>query len=64
MTTKLMVMTMVMSGVLLAEVALGNDARFNQFSAVAPAGFPGGTLLRGPLHVLGMLWYALRDRTG
>ncbi|MER8724082.1 hypothetical protein NKH80_08235 [Mesorhizobium sp. M0904] len=24
--------------------------------------FLGGTALSGPLHVLGMLWYALRDR--
>lgn len=24
--------------------------------------FPGGTALSGPLHVLGMLWYARRDR--
>ena len=24
--------------------------------------FPGGTALRGPLYVLGMLWYAMRDR--
>ena len=29
-----------------------------------PPAFPGGTALRGPLHVLGMLWYALRDRIG
>ena len=29
---------------------------------VAPPPFPGGVTLRGPLHVLGMLWYALRDR--
>jgi len=29
---------------------------------VAPPPFPGGVALRGPLHVLGMLWYALRDR--
>jgi gamma-glutamylputrescine oxidase len=24
--------------------------------------FPGGPLLRHPLYVAGMLWYALRDR--
>ena len=33
-----------------------------RFAAVEPAAFPGGRALRGPLHVLGMLWYALRDR--
>ncbi len=53
-----------LGGALLAEAALGDETRFTQFAAVAPAGFPGGALLRGPLHVLGMLWYALRDRTG
>jgi gamma-glutamylputrescine oxidase len=53
-----------LGGALLAEAALGDETRFTQFAAVAPPGFPGGALLRGPLHVLGMLWYALRDRTG
>lgn len=53
-----------LGGALLAEAAQGDESRFSQFAAVAPAGFPGGQLLKGPLHVLGMLWYALRDRTG
>ncbi|WP_303812582.1 NAD(P)/FAD-dependent oxidoreductase [Sandarakinorhabdus limnophila] len=53
-----------LGGALLAEAALGDETRFTPFAAVAPPGFPGGALLRGPLHVLGMLWYALRDRTG
>ncbi len=53
-----------LGGALLAEAALGDESRFTPFAAVAPSGFPGGALLRGPLHVLGMLWYALRDRTG
>ena len=53
-----------LGGALLAEAAMGEASRFNQLAAVAPAGFPGGQLLRGPLHVLGMLWYALRDRMG
>ncbi|OYW14734.1 MAG: oxidoreductase [Sphingomonadales bacterium 32-65-25] len=53
-----------LGGALLAEAALGDETRFIPFAAVAPPGFPGGALLRGPLHVLGMLWYALRDRTG
>jgi gamma-glutamylputrescine oxidase len=43
---------------------MGETSRFTPFAAVAPPSFPGGALLRGPLHVLGMLWYALRDRTG
>jgi gamma-glutamylputrescine oxidase len=53
-----------LGGALLAEAALGDDTRFARFAAVAPPGFPGGQILRGPLHVLGMLWYALRDRMG
>jgi gamma-glutamylputrescine oxidase len=53
-----------LGGALLAEAALGDESRFSQFAAVAPPAFPGGRLLSGPLHVLGMLWYALRDRTG
>ncbi len=53
-----------LGGAMLAEAVLGETASFNQFAAVAPSGFPGGTLLRGPLHMLGMLWYALRDRVG
>ena len=53
-----------LGGALLAAAALGDGSRFTPFAAVAPPGFPGGALLRGPLHVLGMLWYALRDRTG
>lgn len=51
-----------LGGALLAEAVAGNESRFRQFAEVAPAGFPGGRAWRGPLHVLGMLWYALRDR--
>ena len=39
-------------------------AQFDLFAGLEPPAFPGGTALRGPLHVLGMLWYALRDRVG
>ena len=53
-----------LGGALLAEAAQGDEGRFAQFAAAAPPGFPGGGLLRSPLHVLGMLWYALRDRMG
>ncbi len=53
-----------LGGALLAEAVLGDESRFSQFAAAAPPGFPGGQFLRGPLHVLGMLWYALRDRMG
>ncbi|MBA3810533.1 MAG: FAD-binding oxidoreductase [Caulobacteraceae bacterium] len=51
-----------LAGKLLAEAIAGEDDRFDLFADVAPPPFPGGVALRGPLHVLGMLWYALRDR--
>jgi gamma-glutamylputrescine oxidase len=51
-----------LGGKLLAEAIAGETARFDLFAGVEPPAFPGGVALRGPLHVLGMLWYALRDR--
>lgn len=43
--------------------AIDGDAHhFNLLASLAPPEFPGGAALRTPLHVLGMLWYALRDR--
>ena len=53
-----------LAGKLLVEAIGGDTARFDLFAGVEPPAFPGGTALRGPLHVLGMLWYALRDRVG
>jgi len=53
-----------LAGKLLIEAIGGEASRFDQFAALEPAPFPGGVALRGPLHVLGMLWYALRDRIG
>jgi len=53
-----------LAGKLLAEAIGGRDERFDLFAGVEPPAFPGGTALRGPLYVLGMLWYALRDRIG
>ncbi len=53
-----------LGGALLAEAAAGDTTRFDRFAGIAPGAFPGGAGLRGPLHVLGMLWYALRDRLG
>ena len=51
-----------LAGKLLVEAIMGETGRFDLFERVAPPPFPGGAALRGPLHVLGMLWYALRDR--
>jgi gamma-glutamylputrescine oxidase len=53
-----------LAGKLLAEEIGGRGERFDLFAGVEPPAFPGGTALRGPLYVLGMLWYALRDRIG
>jgi gamma-glutamylputrescine oxidase len=51
-----------LAGKLLIEALAGETQRFDLFAALEPPAFPGGEALRGPLHVLGMLWYALRDR--
>ena len=51
-----------LAGKLTAEMLQGRRDRFERFARIAPPAFPGGTALRGPLHTLGMLWYALRDR--
>ena len=50
------------AGKLLAEAITGDASRLDLFSTLTPLPFPGGTALRGPLYVLGMLWYAMRDR--
>ena len=51
-----------LAGKLIAEAVAGTAERFDILASVAPPAFPGGTSLRHPLHVLAMLWYALRDR--
>ncbi|TIM99888.1 MAG: FAD-binding oxidoreductase [Mesorhizobium sp.] len=51
-----------LAGKLLAEAIAGEVARFALFEGVNPMPFTGGSALRGPLYVLGMLWYAMRDR--
>jgi gamma-glutamylputrescine oxidase len=40
----------------------GDSSLLEALVGLAPPPFPGGAALRAPLHVLGMLWYALRDR--
>ncbi len=51
-----------LGGKLAVEAMLGDATRFDLFAGVAPPAFPGGVALRTPLHVLGMLWFAFRDR--
>lgn len=50
------------AGQLMAAAVAGTAAGFDLLASRPPAPFPGGALLRRPAAVLGMLWYALRDR--
>lgn len=51
-----------LAGQLIAEAMRGSAERFDLFANLPGRPFPGGPLLRHPLYVLGMLYYALRDR--
>ena len=51
-----------LAGKLLADAVAGTAGGFDIYRKIAPPAFPGGTLLRQPLYVAGMLWYAMRDR--
>lgn len=51
-----------LAGKLIAEAVAGSAERFDVFAELRHQTFPGGTLLRHPLLVAAMLWYALRDR--
>jgi gamma-glutamylputrescine oxidase len=46
----------------IGDAMAGKTDLFDVLAGLAPPEFPGGAALRAPLHVLGMLWYALRDR--
>ncbi|MEE4162095.1 MAG: FAD-binding oxidoreductase, partial [Woeseiaceae bacterium] len=50
------------SGKLLAEAITGDRSRFEIMEALPTMTFPGGTLLRYPGMVLGMLYFSLKDR--
>lgn len=52
----------VLGGKLMAEAIAGTAEKFDQFARVPTRTFPGGTLLRWPGLVAGMLYYSLRDR--
>jgi gamma-glutamylputrescine oxidase len=51
-----------LAGKLIAEAVAGTAERFDVMAALKVPSFPGGTLLRWPALVLGMLYYGLRDR--
>ena len=54
--------TATFAGELIADAIDGKAGRFEEFARLPVRRFPGGTLLRWPALVLGMSWYALRDR--
>lgn len=56
--------TATLAGKLLAEAIGGTAERFDVMASVPTHRFPGGTLLRWPSLVAGMLFYSLRDRLG
>lgn len=51
-----------LAGKLIAELIAGEADRFDSIARLPTPSFPGGTLLRWPGMVLGMAYYALRDR--
>lgn len=51
-----------LGGKLMAEAISGSAEKFDLFRRVPTATFPGGTLLRWPGLVAGMLYFSLRDR--
>ena len=54
--------TATLAGKLLAEAIAGHTERFDLMAKIPVAKFPGGTLLRYPGMVAGMLYYSARDR--
>jgi gamma-glutamylputrescine oxidase len=53
-----------LAGKLIAEAVAGTAERFDLMARIPTPSFPGGTLLRWPGLVAGMLYYALKDRLG
>ncbi len=51
-----------LGGKLMAEAVSGTAEKFDLFAKVPTPNFPGGTLLRWPGLVAGMLYYSMRDR--
>jgi len=51
-----------LAGKLIAEAVAGSAERFDVFARLPQPRFPGGTLLRWPGLVVGMLYYTLRDK--
>lgn len=56
--------TATLAGKLIAEVVAGTEERFDVLARIPTPTFPGGTLLRWPGLVMGMLYYSLKDKLG
>lgn len=56
------VATATFAGKILADAINGDTGTLDVFARLPVPTFPGGTLLRTPLLVLAMTWFALRDR--
>jgi gamma-glutamylputrescine oxidase len=54
--------TATFAGKIIAEAVAGDPTRFDAFASLPIHTFPGGTLLRYPGMVLGMMYYGLKDR--
>ncbi len=52
----------VLAGKLISEAIGGTAERFDVMARVPIRRFPGGSLMRLPLLILGMTWYSFRDR--
>ncbi|MEW5423625.1 NAD(P)/FAD-dependent oxidoreductase [Amorphus sp. 3PC139-8] len=50
------------AGKILADAIIGDTGALDVFSRLPVPTFPGGTLLRTPLLMLAMTWFAMRDR--
>jgi len=50
-----------LGGKLMADAICGSAEKFDVFARFPTPTFPGGTLLRKPGHVLGMMYYVMRD---
>jgi gamma-glutamylputrescine oxidase len=53
-----------LAGKLVAEAISGQSERLDLFATIKHYDFPGGTLLRTPMLVLGMAWYQLKEKFG
>jgi gamma-glutamylputrescine oxidase len=51
-----------LAGKLIAEAVAGQAERFDVMAQIPTPRFPGGTLLRWPSLVAGMLYYSLKDK--